>query len=268
MNPVQPQRTGQVDRLPVAIYASNQELGRAAAWDARSILRQAITERGQANLILATGNSQLTFLHALRELDGIDWSKVHVFHMDEYLGIDPNHLASFPRFLREHIIDHVQPAAFYPVPSCGAGSSTSVEQACADYAALLRSHPADLVALGWGENGHLAFNDPPFAEFNDPVWVKVVRLDPVSRRQQVGEGHFASLEEVPTHAITLTIPALLAARQILAIVPESRKADAVYACLAQPVDESRPGSILRTVDHARLYLDGDSAARVLAAGLL
>jgi glucosamine-6-phosphate deaminase len=134
-----------------------------------------------------------------------------------------------------------------------------VEAACAEYAALLHLYPADLVALGIGENGHLAFNDPPYAEFNDPVWVKVIKLDEASRRQQVGEGHFSTIDSVPTHAITLTIPALLAAKRVLAIVPEARKVEAVRSCLYQPVSEDRPGSILRNIDHATLYLDPDSA---------
>lgn len=254
--PIQPLATSRYGSLPVAVYRTNEELGRAAAHDARAILTDAIAARGEANLILATGNSQLTFLHALRELPGIDWSRVRIFHMDEYAGIDPDHPASFPRFLRHHIVDYVQPAAFYPLPS----QPADVQQACRDYEALLRRYPADLVALGFGENGHLAFNDPPDALFDDPVWVKLVRLAAASRRQQVGEGHFPTLDDVPTHAITLTIPALLAARRILAIVPEARKAAAVRACLTQPVSEDRPGSILRQVDHARLYLDQDSAA--------
>lgn len=256
MNEVKPIKTAQYDRLPVAIYRSNAELGRAAALDARRLINQAIAEKGEAHIILATGNSQLTFLAALRSLPGLDWSKVSVFHMDEYLGLDSNHPASFPRFLRRHFLDMVQPRAFYPIP----GRPDDVERACREYEVLLKAHPADLVALGWGENGHLAFNDPPYALFDDPVWVKVVELAEASRRQQVGEGHFATLAEVPTQAITLTIPALLAAKAVLCIVPEARKVEAVRACLTEPVSEERPGSILRRVDQARLYLDQDSAA--------
>jgi len=258
MNNVEPIKTAKYDQLPVAIYQSNEKLGHAAALGAREIINRAITEKGEANVILATGNSQLTFLHALRDLEGIDWSKVNVFHMDEYLGIDPNHRASFPLFLRQHFLEAVQPRSFHPVPS----QPEDVERACREYEALLREHPADLVALGFGENGHLAFNDPPYALFDDPVWVKVVKLAEASRRQQVGEGHFDSLEEVPTHAITLTIPALLAAKAMLCIVPEARKAEAVRACLKDPISEERPGSILRQVDHARLYLDQDSASKL------
>lgn len=253
-----PIRTFTVDRLPVRVYGSESALGAAAAADMASIVREAIVERGEANLILATGNSQLAFLKALRDLPGIDWSKVRVFHMDEYVGIDPSHRASFPRFLREHVLQHLEGVTFHPI----AGDPDRVEEICRDYEALLREHPADAVALGFGENGHLAFNDPPFADFDDPTWAKVVELDEVSRRQQVGEGHFDSLDEVPTHAITLTVPALLAAKRVLCIVPEARKADAVHACLTQPVSEDRPGSVLRTVDHATLYLDRDSAKRV------
>ena len=250
-----PVRVVQIDALPVEVYGSRAAMGAAAAAVAHDVLTRAIAERGEANLILATGNSQLSFLHALRELPGIAWEKVRVFHMDEYLGIDPAHPASFPLFLREHILDRVKPGKFFPVP----GQPEDAEVACAEYAALLKKYPADLVALGFGENGHLAFNDPPYAKFDDPQWVKVVALDETSRRQQVGEGHFATLDDVPTHAITLTIPALLAAKQVLAIVPEARKASAVRACLYEPVSEDRPGSILRTVEHATLYLDPDSA---------
>lgn len=255
---IAPLREFTIDKLPGRVYASNGVLGQAAALDARRVLQEAIQARGGANLILATGNSQLTFLHALAELDGVAWGKIRVFHMDEYLGIPPTHPASFPRFLREHILDRVKPAAFYPVP----GQPADVAAACREYAALLHQYPADLVALGIGENGHIAFNDPPYADFDDPQWVKVVMLDEKSRRQQVGEGHFPTLDDVPRQAITLTVPALLAPKRILAIVPEARKAEAVRLCLVEPVSEERPGSVLRTVENAVLYLDPDSAALV------
>lgn len=253
-----PIRTERIDRLPVRVYANEADMGQAAADDMAMVLRDAIADRGEASVIVATGNSQLAFLRALRVAPGIDWSKVHVFHMDEYIGIHPKHRASFPRFLREHFLGSVEGATFHPV----SGDPERVAATCAEYEAALRAHPADAVALGFGENGHLAFNDPPFADFADPVWAKVVRLDAVSRRQQVGEGHFDSFDEVPTHAITLTVPALLAAKRVLCIVPEARKAEAVRACLTEPVSEDRPGSVLRTVEHAALYLDPDAAAKV------
>lgn len=251
-----PVNTLEFDQLPVEIYTDREALGQAAAFEAANILRDAISERGQANIILATGNSQLDFLVALRQMPDIDWPKIRVFHMDEYIGISPDHPASFPRFLQEHFLGHVDVGHFHPV----SGDPEDPEGTCREYDELLRKHPCDLVAMGFGENGHIAFNDPPYALFEDPHWVKVIELADASRRQQVGEGHFTSLSEVPTHAITLTIPALLAPTRILCIVPETRKAEAVKACLTEPVSEDRPGSVLRTVSNARLYLDPDSAA--------
>ncbi|MBS1252965.1 MAG: Glucosamine-6-phosphate deaminase 1 [Anaerolineales bacterium] len=246
-----------IEDLQVSVYQTNEEMGQAAAEEAAEVIQQTIRGKGEANIIVATGNSQITFLAALREMD-IDWSKVNVFHMDEYIGIDPEHPASFPLFLQRHFLDYVDVKAFYAVPS----HPEDVDAACKAYEELLRAHPADLCALGFGENGHLAFNDPPFADFDDPVWVKVVELDEVSRRQQVGEGHFPDLDAVPTHAITLTIPALLAADRVLAIVPEARKAPAVVEALEGPVTEDCPASILRQSPHAHLFLDADSAAQV------
>lgn len=246
------------DQLEVEIYPDRAALGGAAAERAAALLREAVAERGQANVILATGNSQLTFYAALCEMPGIDWARIRLFHMDEYVGMRADHPASFRRYLHEKIVDTVRPAAFWGVE----GDAPDPEEECRRYAALLRAHPADLCCLGIGENGHLAFNDPPYADFADPAWVRIVQLDEASRRQQVGEGHFASLAEVPTHAITLTIPALLAARHVLAIVPEKRKAPAVKAALLGPVSTACPASILRTVAHARLYLDAESFSLV------
>lgn len=246
-----------INALPVSIFRSNAELGQAAAADASVFLQQTISDRGQANIILATGNSQLTFLETLRTDIDVDWSRVNIFHMDEYINLAPDHPASFPLFLQRHFLDHLHPPAkaFFPVP----GGHADPLQGCQEYEALLRTHPPDLCALGIGENGHLAFNDPPFADFNDPLWVKVVKLDEVSRLQQVGEGHFPALQAVPTHAMTLTIPALLAARKVLAIVPETRKSSAVQRSLFGPIEDRCPGSILRQNAHVHLYLDLESA---------
>jgi len=245
--------------LKTSIFQTNEELGVAAAEEATDILQRAIHEKHEANVILATGNSQLTFLKALRTIP-VDWSKVNIFHMDEYVGLDPAHPASFPYFLKLHIMNYIQPKAFFPIPP---STLQNAEKICKDYEDLLHTYPADLCALGIGENGHLAFNDPPFADFKDPLRVKIVKLDDASRRQQVGEGHFKNIGEVPTHAITLTIPALLAARHILALVPEGRKADAVYRSLNGSISEDCPGSILRKTPHAHLLLDADSAAKIL-----
>jgi glucosamine-6-phosphate deaminase len=244
-----------VEQLPVSVYETNQAMGVAAARAAAEVLVRAVNEKGVANIILAAANSQLTFLAALCQDKSIPWDKVNAFHMDEYIGIDAMHPASFPLFLRRNLMDHVRVKAFYTL----SGQAKHIEMMMGEYAQLLREYPADVCALGYGENGHLAFNDPPFADFGDPLSVKVVRLAEMSRRQQVGEGHFRTLNDVPTHAVTLTIPALLAAKHVLAIVPETRKANAVKRALTGPIDEECPGSILRRVPHAHLFLDHDSA---------
>jgi len=179
--------------------------------------------------------------------------------MDEYIGLDPRHPAGFSNFLRRELVSLVPVKKFYPVWD----GKSDPETAARDYDRLLHAFPVDVCALGIGENGHLAFNDPP-ADFNDPLRIKRVDLAPTCRRQQVGEGHFARLEDVPIQALTLTIPALLSARNILAIVPEARKADAVFRAVTGPIHPDCPASILRTCGRAVLYLDGDSGARVRA----
>ncbi len=247
----------QIEELQVEVYPTNEAMGMAAAQRASEAIQRAVREQGVANIILASANSQLTFLAALRQDAMIPWRQVNIFHMDEYLGLGPTHPAKFSLFLRRHLVDQVNPKAFYALRA----QERDIESAAAEYARLLGAHPVDVCALGYGENGHLAFNDPPFADFGDPVLLKVVRLAERSRRQQVGEGHFPTLNDVPTHAITLTIPALLAARQVLAIVPEARKADAVRRALTGEISEDCPGSILRRVAQAHLFLDRDSASQ-------
>jgi glucosamine-6-phosphate deaminase len=251
-------QTAKIDALAVRIYPSNKELGHAAAIQATRVILKAVRQTGQVNIILATGNSQLSFLAALRKNQDIPWERIRVFHMDEYIGLHPQHPASFHNFLHLHLLEQIKPLAFYPV----LGQASDLEKACRDYEALLHEFPADLCVLGFGENGHLAFNDPPNVDFHDPAWVKIVRLAEESRRQQVGEGHFAGLDKVPSQAMTLTIPALLAARQVLAVVPEGRKARAVQQALRGPISPECPASVLRTCDHASLFLDIDSASQV------
>ena len=247
--------TAHYDRLPVAVYDANEDLGAAAAGDLAAILARTIAERGEAAVILATGNSQLAFLRALRGRADVDWQRVRVLHMDEYLGMDERHPASFRRYLREQLVDAVRPLAFYGI----AGDAPDAAAELRRYAGLLAEHAPAACVLGIGENGHLAFNDPP-ADFGTGEAIHVVALDEACRRQQVGEGHFPSLEAVPTHAISLTVPALLRPPHVLAVVPEARKAPAVRAALEGPVTPACPASILRTAAHARLYLDRDSAA--------
>lgn len=199
-------------------------------------------------------------MEALRELPGIDWSKVNVFHMDEYIDLPAGHTASFPYFLHVHFLDYIKKANFFPVP----GNSATLREDMLAYEKLLRDNPADLCALGIGENGHIAFNDPPFADFDDPVYVKKVRMDDRSRKQQVGEGHFKSIEEVPIYALSLTIPALRSAKRMLCIVPEFRKADAVYRTKTEPVNDGCPATILKKTPWCTLYLDKEAGSKILA----
>ena len=252
---VEPIRSLQVAKMPVLVFESNEALGARAADDLAAILIRAIAEQGQASLILATGNSQLKFMEALRVKEGIDWPKVVVFHMDEYLGMSDQHPASFPKYIREKLTDYVHPRTFYAMR----GDAPDVQAEMARYRDLLAQYPADVCVLGIGENGHLAFNDPP-ADFETEAVIHVVELDERCRLQQVGEGHFATLADVPRQALSLTVPALLAAKRVLGVVPETRKAKAVRAALQGPVTPDCPASILRTGSHVTLYLDRDSAA--------
>ena len=249
--------TRQYGQMEVGIYDSSAAVGRAAAKDLAQILRRAIAERGEAAIIVATGNSQLTFMEALRGESGIAWDRVSIFHMDEYLGMPEEHPASFRRFNREKLADPVQARRFYGIR----GDADDVEAEMERYAQLLAEHRPVACVLGIGENGHLAFNDPP-ADFAVERTMMPVTLAESARRQQVGEGHFATLADVPTQALTLTIPALLAPPYILGVVPEARKAEAVQQALEGPVTTGCPASILRTRSNVRLYLDRDSASRL------
>jgi glucosamine-6-phosphate deaminase len=248
-----------MDALRVRVFPDSRALGSAAAQHAATVLRDAIAARGNAYAMFATGNSQFAFLDALVLDESIDWTRVIGFHMDEYVGIAADHPASFRRYLRERLVERVALAAFHDIE----GDTPDAGAECERYAGLLRDHPLDLCCLGIGENGHLAFNDPPVADFDDPLDVKVVELDDACRQQQVGEGHFPDVDAVPTRAITVTIPALLRASTVLAIVPEARKAEPVRRALVGPIDTACPASILRRQPHATLYLDAESAGALL-----
>ncbi len=251
-------RSFTVDSLEVRVFATQAELAQAAAWEAQAVLQEAITKADSATVIFAAANSQIQFLAALVPLGGIDWSKVTMFHMDEYVGLDARHPASFRRFLRERVEQRVRPKAFHWIE----GEAMQPLAECERYANLLTSQPIDLCLLGIGENGHLAFNDPAVADFADRHAVKLVKLDEACRQQQVGEGHFASLADVPQYALTLTIPALCAARRMLCIAPERRKAQAVRDALRGPVSPECPASWLRRQAHCTLCLDAESASLV------
>jgi glucosamine-6-phosphate deaminase len=243
------------DAAAVYLHPDVAAMNRAAADQAAAVMRAAVQARGVANVMFATGNSQLQFIEALvTDRPDVPWSDTVVFHMDEYAGVGPDHPAGFQKYIRERIVDRTSPRAAHYVEGRG-----DPEAGCRRYAHLLRAHPLDLCCLGIGENGHLAFNDPPVADFDDPLDVKVVELDAVSRQQQVNEGHFPDLASVPTHALTVTIPALLRAGQVVAIVPEARKAEPVRAALTGPITTACPASALRTVTHATIHLEPASA---------
>ena len=251
-------QTFAIDALSVRVHENQETLADDVAAIARKCLVDVLKEKGSAAVILATGNSQIQFLASLIALGGVDWSKVTLFHMDEYLGIDGNHPASFRRYMRERVASRIQPRVFnYIVGDC-----LEPFQEAERYSRLIKAQPIDLCCLGIGENGHIAFNDPPVADFGDPHTLKLVKLDDACKWQQVNEGHFPSLESVPPYAFTLTIPTLCSAKRLLCICPEKRKADAVKAALDGPIDESCPASILRKQSHATLFLDRDSAARL------
>ena len=253
----QPIETRTVDRLNVRIFETNELLGQAAANDFATILAQILSKQDRAAIIFACANSQLTFLSALKAMKGIDWNRIVVFHMDEYLGMSDQHPASFVRFIREKLVDTVHPGGFYPL-----GVNTQdVKSELKRYTELMRKYPPDICVLGIGENGHLAFNDPP-ADFHTKELIHVVDLDLACRTQQVNEGHFSTLNDVPKQALSLTVPALLAAKHALAIVPGKLKANAIQRTLKGPVTPNCPASILRTQPHTVLYLDQESAALV------
>ena len=244
--------------LRVEVNDTSDSLARAAASDAASVLQDAVARRGVAHAMFATGNSQLAMIEQLTSSDAaVPWDAVVAFHMDEYVGVGPDHPAGFARWIRQRIAERVHPRAVHYLD----GLAEPIAE-CARYAALLDAHPLDLCCLGIGENGHLAFNDPPVADFEDPLDVKVVELDQECRAQQVGEGHFASLEVVPPQAMTVTIPALRRAARLVATVPDARKAEAVGRALTGPIETACPASILRQTPQAVLYLDQDSAARL------
>jgi len=246
-------------QMEARVYGAAQAMGRAAADNTAKLLTDAVQRNGHARVIIATGNSQIAFVGALAEHAEIPWDRITAFHMDEYVGLSDAHPASFRRWIRERIEVPFHPAAVHYIH----GDIPDAEAECSRYEGLLRESPIDLVCMGIGENGHIAFNDPPVADFRDPTWVKVVRLDEASRRQQVGEGHFPTLEDVPTHAITLTIPALLAPQSLQVVVPERRKAEAVRQTASAPVSTACPATILRDQPHAVLFLDAESAALLL-----
>lgn len=248
------------DELEVELLEDNAALGKAVAAAFARAVTAAISERGETAVVLATGNSQLSFVDALADHPEIDWSRITVLHMDEYLGLPGSHDASFRRWMSERVATRFGVARFEGI----AGDAADVDAEIKRYSDLIRTLRPAVTVMGIGENGHLAFNDPP-ADFHTSVLAQVVDLDDVSRHQQVGEGHFPSFEETPNQAISLTIPALLASGTVLVGVPEARKAAAVARALEGEIAPESPASILRTAAHATLFLDRESAGNLTDA---
>jgi glucosamine-6-phosphate deaminase len=243
-------------RLAVEVYATRTALGRAAGLAAADHLRSLLVRQKQVRAIFACAPSQDGFFATLTNAVGIDWQRVVAFHMDEYVGLAAEHPASFRTYLRDHLTSLVPLGRVHEI----AGDAGDGRAECQRYARLLQQEPIDFVCLGIGENGHVAFNDPPVADFRDPQVAKVVELDRVCRTQQVNDGCFPTLNDVPQRAITLTVPALLSGARLFCMVPGPRKASAVKAALEGPVTTACPASILRTHLATSLFLDRDSAS--------
>jgi glucosamine-6-phosphate deaminase len=244
-------RNFRADQLNVYVYESRSQMGQAAASVVAAEIRGAIEARGKAVVILASAPSQNEFLANLAAAPEIDWSRVTAFHLDEYLGMDDAAPQSFRRFLIDRLVNKVPLGQFHGLRGDAADGAAEAKR----YARLLSENPPDFAVLGIGENGHLAFIDPPFCDFNDPEAVKVVQLDEVCRNQQVNDGAFASIDEVPKHALSLTIPTLMATPKLFAIVPGPAKRYAIKQTVEKPVRTDCPASILRTHKDAHLFID-------------
>jgi len=247
-----------VGNLKIEIHESEKAAGEAAAQSAARALKQLGQERSEIGVVFATGTSQLETLRALTSMEDLPWRKVHGFHLDEYLGIDENHPASFRRYLRENLTRRVPMAEFIEIN----GSSSDPDRLRREYTERLERATPQLCLLGIGENGHLAFNDPGEADFEDPDAMRVVTLDAACRQQQLGEGWFSSIEEVPTRALTLTIPTLMKIPRLIVSVPGRRKARSVRRTAADPISPDCPATILRVHPDATLYLDQESASEL------
>jgi glucosamine-6-phosphate deaminase len=245
---------GTVDQLKVSLFEDKLLLSSAAADLAEEYINQAIQDRCEAVIILATGASQFEFLESLTQRQ-IEWQKVVAFHLDEYVGITEDHPASFRRYLTERIIDRVGIGQSYLI----CGDCEDIQAECTRLDKLFQQYTVDVAFTGIGENGHLAFNDPP-ASFDDHTNFKVVRLDDACRRQQLGEGWFNTLEDVPQDAITMTIKAIMRAKNIICCVPDRRKAEAVRKTLIEEVSPGCPASILRRHPNSTLLIDQASAS--------
>mgnify|MGYP000933919639 CR=1 FL=1 len=243
--------------MEVKIFNEAEQMAEAAATFVSRKITGAIRSNGRAHVLFATAGSQLLFLEKLLQKE-IDWGKVCVFHLDEYKGLTADHPASFRKILSDHLLTKIQAMEVHLI----GGESPDGRGEMERYAALLATHPIDVACIGIGENGHIAFNDPHVADFSDPEIIKTVTLDEACRKQQVWEGWFPALEDVPAEAYTLTIPVIMKSNAISCVVPGVRKAEAVFNALMGPLELTCPASILRTHRDAILFLDEGSASKL------
>ena len=245
------------DKLDVKIYDTRADMGAGAAADIHDCMVKLLSEKDEINMIFAAAPSQNETLAALLTYTDIDWTRVNAFHMDEYIGLPADAPQRFGNYLRDHIFAHAPFKSVNYIDS----SATDMDAECARYTALLEKYPTDIVCMGIGENAHIAFNDPGVADFHDPKTIKPVALDDTCRQQQVNDGCFAAFDDVPTHAMTLTVPTLFRAGALFCSVPAPTKANAVKEMLTtEQIDEHCPAAILRLHDNATLYCDADSAS--------
>lgn len=246
------------DLLRVKIADTREEMGIAASRDIVEQIQKLQAEKTEINIIFAAAPSQNEVLKNLSNSHEIDWTKINAFHMDEYIGLPKDAPQRFGNFLKNAIFSRVPFRSVHYIK----GEAEEIETECKRYSELLKKYPVDIVCMGVGENGHIAFNDPPVADFHDPEVVKRVKLDPICRQQQVNDGCFANLGEVPEYALTLTVPALMSAQHLFCIVPGPTKAAAVGNMLNGEITTSCPASILRSHKSAILYCDADSSSKI------
>ncbi len=251
-------KTFKKDNLTVEVYENRTLMGEAAARDIKACFKKLLSEKEEINVIFAAAPSQNDVLKALVEDKEIEWNRVNAYHMDEYIGLDKDAPQGFGNFLKAHIFGLVPFKSVNYIDI----TTTDPEKEANRYGKILEENPTDVVIMGIGENGHIAFNDPPVADFKDSKVVKPVKLDEVCRQQQVNDGCFESIDKVPTHAMTLTVPTLVKAPNLFCIVPAPTKANAVYETLYGTIDEHCPASILRLQENAKLYLDDKSSTLI------
>ncbi len=249
------------DQLEVKILNNTKKMGEKAAQNVADKMKEIIAEKGTVNMVFAAAPSQNEFLEALTNKKGIDWSNVVAFHLDEYVGLDYDSPNKFSSYLNQHLFDKVDLKEVYYIDQ----KETEIEELVNRYTKLLKANPIDIACIGIGENGHIAFNDPHVADFTDPMNFKLVDLDQECREQQVNDGCFISVDKVPTHALTMTVPSIISANYIYCMVPSSSKSQAVKDAIQGEITADCPASVLRSHQRSILYLDSDAAELITSS---